>query len=876
MEVQPIVDFTWEAFLNERICVDFETKENSNLFFSECIKRGKKFYIHIPEDDNIDYYEPTKEEVPDVKCTHEVWVKKPVKLKLHKIIQVTSAQDNPLHYTYGGNKVDTYKWNYDYIKEGDYITESNIPQILFHGSHEPNLKELEPRVSTHGIKCVYATNMHIMAVILSADRNKSHDGHIASGTINGLPYISEVHKGALNDAYKGVKSSIYTVSSKGFHHNTKMTNFEFINPNPVSVLKEEVILDLLSELERAEKEGRLFIKRFKSDKEISPTSDEIDKFTSKYVNESGKYDKNDDVDKIIRSLSKLEKEKLFTAYTYKPKSANTVYEKDITYYINQENALVRMNTTKDFEVEDIKVYNETRIIGQSLLYTHNVELFDSGDINILLITGVSGSGKTTLGNEIAKHKNAIFIELDTLENYEKRKHTRAKLFEEYYDQADKTTQGYMDTNFENVYNDVCQEEFYKFFYWLTNRTYKDLKKQKYIIEGVQIYEYIDPNSLKHLPIIMIDKSLLGLYGNRFNRFISNINKNMSMIDIIKFFNSYFKGDTIKGNLEDNKKLISFRNQIVNYNNITDAPDNLLEDASINESTMPKLGEVLKLNKKLNKFGYGYIKGNKLTDGVDPEDFSKRYRTISPSDFEKYRGGVCWDYVEYQATQLKKMGLGYSTFYIELNNKMSSTHTFTVIPAEKIIYIESSYGKIQGVWESNSLQNIFNFILKNMFEDDGQESKFEIYEYNSPIGKYDMTTIEFMDYIIKNGTRIKHKYNKEKTGLIKKINSTYTDNTAELYSKETEIYQNKLNGYIFGESYINEGTLTAAEKKALKSSDFGIPKKRKYPMPDKAHVYAAIRYFNYADAEDKNRIGWACNRLPLAYYSYKPDTVVELI
>ena len=40
MEVQPIVDFTWEAFLNERICVDFATKENSNLFFSECIKRG--------------------------------------------------------------------------------------------------------------------------------------------------------------------------------------------------------------------------------------------------------------------------------------------------------------------------------------------------------------------------------------------------------------------------------------------------------------------------------------------------------------------------------------------------------------------------------------------------------------------------------------------------------------------------------------------------------------------------------------------------------------------------------------------------------------------------------------------------------------------
>lgn len=40
MKVQPTVDFTWEAFLNEDICVDFKTKEDSNSFFLECIKRG--------------------------------------------------------------------------------------------------------------------------------------------------------------------------------------------------------------------------------------------------------------------------------------------------------------------------------------------------------------------------------------------------------------------------------------------------------------------------------------------------------------------------------------------------------------------------------------------------------------------------------------------------------------------------------------------------------------------------------------------------------------------------------------------------------------------------------------------------------------------
>ncbi|MCK9199382.1 MAG: GNAT family N-acetyltransferase, partial [Bacilli bacterium] len=100
-------------------------------------------------------------------------------------------------------------------------------------------------------------------------------------------------------------------------------------------------------------------------------------------------------------------------------------------------------------------------------------------------------------------------------------------------------------------------------------------------------------------------------------------------------------------------------------------------------------------------------------------------------------------------------------YIELNDKMSSTHTFTVISADKIIYIESAYGKIQGVWEARSLQDIFNFILKNMFEDDGKQSTFQIYQFESPINKYGMNTLQYMDYIKKNGKKINHKYNPQK-------------------------------------------------------------------------------------------------------------------
>ncbi|MCK9198719.1 MAG: hypothetical protein M0P49_03870, partial [Bacilli bacterium] len=123
------------------------------------------------------------------------------------------------------------------------------------------------------------------------------------------------------------------------------------------------------------------------------------------------------------------------------------------------------------------------------------------------------------------------------------------------------------------------------------------------------------------------------------------------------------------------------------------------ESFIIESSIPKLNEVIKLNKKLNEYEYGFIVDGKITD--DFENFWRDYRTISPKDFEKNKGGVCWDYVEYQNTQLTKMGLSCFTYYIELNDKMSSTHTFTVISADKIIYIESAYGKIQGVWEARS-------------------------------------------------------------------------------------------------------------------------------------------------------------------------------
>lgn len=43
-------------------------------------------------------------------------------------------------------------------------------------------------------------------------------------------------------------------------------------------------------------------------------------------------------------------------------------------------------------------------------------------------------------------------------------------------------------------------------------------------------------------------------------------------------------------------------------------------------------------------------------------------------------------------------------------------------------------------------------------------------------------------------------------------------------------------------------LTTREKDSLPASDFGLPQRREFPMPDAAHVRAAEAYFRYCPEE----------------------------
>lgn len=69
-------------------------------------------------------------------------------------------------------------------------------------------------------------------------------------------------------------------------------------------------------------------------------------------------------------------------------------------------------------------------------------------------------------------------------------------------------------------------------------------------------------------------------------------------------------------------------------------------------------------------------------------------------------------------------------------------------------------------------------------------------------------------------------------------------------------------------FINEAQLKSSER-----TDFGLPELKKYPMPDEAHVLAAIRMFNHVDSAHEKQLASAI-KSKMAKYKISSDRVGE--
>jgi hypothetical protein len=175
--------------------------------------------------------------------------------------------------------------------------------------------------------------------------------------------------------------------------------------------------------------------------------------------------------------------------------------------------------------------------------------------NILYVTGLSGSGKTTLAEEYERKYNAEMFEIDGIEyNYDSSKSKLLSLAKDKFPDYEKRLESkWKDSDKEIKVNDI--KTVYKFII----NTMHSKPDTLFIIEGVQLFELIDIDSLKNNPIIIKGTSVLKSIEQRFKR------NNNSKINWIEELKNEFP-QLVSWYLDSEKMLKKFKNNMKKSNN----------------------------------------------------------------------------------------------------------------------------------------------------------------------------------------------------------------------------------------------------------------------------------------------------------------------
>lgn len=148
---------------------------------------------------------------------------------------------------------------------------------------------------------------------------------------------------------------------------------------------------------------------------------------------------------------------------------------------------------------------------------YNIDKFESGKSNVLLVTGLSGSGKSTIAEEYARKYKAEWIELDIFEQcHGFTDQSLKEAGEVFYDYLSSHKSLWEKLKSKSIKGKELGEEINKFvhycFAWCRSR-----KDTKWIIEGVQIYSFLTADEVKGFPLIIMGTSMKNSILQRFKR-----------------------------------------------------------------------------------------------------------------------------------------------------------------------------------------------------------------------------------------------------------------------------------------------------------------------------------------------------------------------
>ena len=158
---------------------------------------------------------------------------------------------------------------------------------------------------------------------------------------------------------------------------------------------------------------------------------------------------------------------------------------------------------------------------------------------------------------------------------------------------------------------------------------------------------------------------------------------------MKFLYLIIHGNVVQFNGKSRLKNVIFAFSIEKYRKYCSGLMQINESTIVQEESVDDTFEKIKVfNKELAQYEYIVVnKDGSIINQIKQNSF-KDYLTLSPNQFKKYKGGICWDYVAYEYPYFKShfSNAKIKSFFFAIvkNNVITDTHTLLLFYLSKLI------------------------------------------------------------------------------------------------------------------------------------------------------------------------------------------------
>ena len=132
---------------------------------------------------------------------------------------------------------------------------------------------------------------------------------------------------------------------------------------------------------------------------------------------------------------------------------------------------------------------------------------------------------------------------------------------------------------------------------------------------------------------------------------------------------------------------------------------------------------------MESYKYGIPENGKIVKGSS-KDYDTKWKLQSPEEFEKNKGGICFDFVEFEEGYLDAYGIKCKKYYMSTNLPDGDCHTFIIVDDGKggLVYPESSFDAMAGTHQAKSKEEIFKMVANGFWKMNDNVNKVNEIKY----------------------------------------------------------------------------------------------------------------------------------------------------